>query len=169
MPLAGSFKFMGTPVDTKAAAFATPSYNPQLLFEWLIANGTGTGQADLLYTTPAAGLSLAQSANADLDVNGVLFNVYGAAFNLLKLKALAVLNRSTSPGNITVGRGASNGVVWISAVSAGVVIPPGGANLWVAPSAGVAVTASTADLINVASAATVGTYTYDVMIVGCSA
>lgn len=167
MPLAGKINLAALPRETKAQALGVPTYEPSFAFEWLITTGVGNNQGDLLYV---ASLTLAQSANADLDLNGVLLGAFGGAvLAMLKLKAFGIKAGVANPGNLTVGRGATNGVVWLSAVSAGVLIPPGGANLWVAPVVGVPIVAATADLINVASAATAGTYAYDVLVIGTSA
>lgn len=168
MAVGGKINFAALVTQSKAGGFGSTTFGPQFVYEWILADGTGLNQMDRVYV--AQGLTLAAAANADLDLAASLTDFYGAAFTLAKMKLLGVINRSSSPGTITVGRGATNGVTWISAVSAGVVIPAGGANLWVGPSlAAIAVAAGTADLVNVLAAATAGTYTYDVVVGGTSA
>ena len=135
-------------------------------YDWVIATGTGSGQADLLFSDS---FSVAQSNSFDLDLAGTLVPAFGGTLTLVKCKAFGIFAGAANPGNLTVGRGATNGFPWISAVSAGVVIPPGGGCWWFAPQAGITVTAGTGDLINILAAATSGTYTYDVFLVGTSA
>jgi hypothetical protein len=135
-------------------------------YDWVVATGTGSGQADLIFSDS---YSVAQSNSFDLDLAGLLVPLFAATLTLVKCKAFGIFAGAANPGNLTVGRGATNGFTWISAVSAGVVVPPGGGCWWFAPQAGITVTAGTADLINVTAAATSGTYTYDVFLVGTSA
>ena len=69
-----------------------------------------------------------------------------------------------------VTRPASNGVPLFLAASDGLDVKPGGCFLWLAPDAtGVAVTAGTGDLINIANSSSGTSVTYDVVIIGASA
>ena len=168
MALTGNLKVMLALNEVKTSQdFASPAFALSKEYPWKLAtSGTGASQADLLFADQR---SLAQSANEDLDVNAVLTSPLGTTITMVKIKAIGIFAAAANPGNLTVGRGATNGVVWISAISAGVVVPPGGGQFWFAPLAGLAITAGTSDLINVAAAATTGTYTYDVYLLGTSA
>jgi hypothetical protein len=71
---------------------------------------------------------------------------------------------------VNVTRPAANGVPFMLAAGDGVALPPGGTFLWVAPTAaGVAVTAATADLIDIVNSGAGTSVTYDIVIVGASA
>lgn len=152
--------------ETKTQDAVTASAPFAQSVAWAIANGTAAGKADRVWTGTH---TLAASASEDLDLSGSLATVLGTTFVTVKCKLLFLFNRATSPGAITAGRGASGGWTWISAVSAGVVIPSNGFVCWCAQTDGVAVVATTADLVHIAADATAGTYTYDIAVVGTSA
>src|SRR5262245_47282983 len=168
MALSGLIKIAYALLDEKALDLGGASFPVNKSYDWKVANGVGAAQADKLFTDQR---SIAASANEDLDLNaGGLTDVYGAVFTIARLKALVVKAAVANPGTLTIGRGATNGVPWLSAVSSGVILRPGGVFGWVADEAtGIVVTAGTGDLINFLAAATSGTYTYDVAIVGASA
>ena len=135
-------------------------------FSWSVAPGTGVGLADLKWTSLSR--ALAASANEDHDLAGALLDAFGGAVVFAKLKALYVFNTTALGGNrIRVGRGASNGVPWISAVSAGVDIGPQSGFGWF-DQVGITVTAATADLINVLNLAGGSGVTYDIYLAGSS-
>ena len=135
-------------------------------FQWVVAPGTGVGLADLKWTSLAR--ALAASANEDHDLAGALLDAFGVAVVFAKLKALYVFNTTALGGNrIRVGRGAANGVPWISAVSAGVDIGPQSGFGWF-DQVGITVTPATGDLINVLNTAGVTGVTYDIIIAGSS-
>ena len=115
--------------------------------------------------------TLATSSNEDLDLFGLLSPFFGAtAISLVKLKAFGLFSSANNTTNLTVSRGATNGSLLFTAVSSGVAaIKPGCGFLWWDSSlAGVAVTTTTADLVNVANSAGASAV-YDVYIFGTSA
>jgi hypothetical protein len=139
---------------------------PRLL-QWTVAPGTGVGLADLKWTSLSR--ALAASANEDHDLAGALLDAFGVAVVFAKLKALYVFNTTALGGNrIRVGRGATNGVPWISAASAGVDIGPQSGFGWF-DLVGITVTPTTGDLINVLNTAGVTGVTYDIYLGGSSA
>ena len=154
--------------ETKTGDLGTASFPANKTYTWtLAASGTGANQADLLFTDSR---SVNAGANEDLDVNAILASAFGTTVTMVKLKALFVTAGATNTVNLTVGRGATTGVPWVSAVSSGVVVRPGGVLCWAAPDlAGIGVVAATADVINVAAGAGSGAQSYDVVIVGTSA
>lgn len=126
------------------------------------ANGNGLNQASNIYT---ARRTLATGANENLDLSGVLTNPFGVSIALTKLKALILSAASGNTTNLTVTRPAS-GAPFLLASGDGFVLTPGGIFVLVDPSAaGIAVTAGTGDLINVANAAGASA-TYDAYIIG---
>jgi hypothetical protein len=136
------------------------SYTNALAF----ANGIGANQADVLFTdTRTIG------AAEDLDVaGGALTTAFGATVTLAELKVLIITASTANTGNIIIG-GDANSVPIFSAAptTATVTLKPGGIYVFTDPSAsGVAVTAGTGDIIQVAPSAT--TQAYSVIIMGSS-
>lgn len=131
-----------------------------------LATGTGTSQADLMFTDTR---TLAASGTEDLDVRGSLLTPLGQSFAAVKLKAIIVVAASGNTNNVLVSRPASNGVPWLSAAGDQVIVTPGGVLCWVAPGSGISTTAGTADLITVTNSAGTTGVTYDVVLIGTSA
>jgi hypothetical protein len=153
--------------ETKTGDLGTGAFPVTRTYTWtLAASGVGANQADLVFSDSR---TLAAGASEDLDLNALLVGAFGAPVTMVKMKALLVAAAATNTVSLNVGRGATNGVIWISGI-AGVVVRPGGAQLWVAPDlAGVAVVPATGDLINVTAGAGSGSQAYDVVIIGTSA
>jgi hypothetical protein len=128
-----------------------------------LLDGSGLGQANKVY---ADSVSVAQSVNTDLDLSGTLAGAFGNVV-FTALKALLVVAGDSNPGNLTVGNVTNGIVAWFGAATHSLVCTPGGIILLADPSAaGRTVTAGTADLLRIATPATVGTYTFDVAVVG---
>jgi hypothetical protein len=133
---------------------------------WNVATGTGSGQADKIWSDTR---SLGASATEDLDLSGVLTDLFGTV-TFAKMKAFAIRSAAANLNNINVSRPAgATGVPWFLAVSDGFVLTPGGMFLYALPQTGITVTNSTADLITITNAAGTNTVSYDVVIVGTSA
>jgi hypothetical protein len=134
------------------------------IFQWDVANGTGANQVNLCYQGVR---TLGSAANEDLDLAGSLTNLYGTTV-FTKAKLIAFSSAAANTTNVTVTRGATNGVPWITAVSSGFVLTPSSFFIFTDRSAaGVTVTAATGDLINVANASGASA-TYTVVICGLS-
>ena len=131
-------------------------------------NGTGTtvGNADLLWSDRR---SINASSNEDLDFAGSLTSAFGATLTFARIKAIMVKAASTNANNVVITRPASNGVPLFSAASDAISVLPGGLFLWVAPGAGVTVTASTGDLINISNSGSGTAVSYEIVVVGASA
>ncbi len=145
------------------------SLTPQVQVAGKLTSGILLDQADkVYYARPTIG----GSATLTLDVasGGGLEDVYGDAFAIAKLKAIIIkADLVLCPNVINLQRPASNGVPLFLAVSDGIPIRPGGALCWFAPDlAGVAVTAATADLIDIVNTAA-GNVQPEILIVGASA
>lgn len=131
-----------------------------------LASGTGSGQADMMWSDTR---TLAASSNEDLDLAGSLTGPLGGTLTFAKLKAIIVAAAAGNTNNVQVTRPASNGVPLFLAASDGIAVLPGGFFFWAAPGAGVTVTASTGDLINIANSSSGTSVTYDIVIIGTSA
>lgn len=132
-----------------------------------LASGTGAGQADIVWHDRR---TLAASATEDLDLAGVLVSAFGATLTFARLKAIKVYAASANTNNVNVTRPASNGVPIFLAAGDGLPVKPGGVFEWCAPDAtGIAVTASTGDLLTFTNSAGTTSVTYDVVLIGASA
>lgn len=131
-----------------------------------LASGTSTGQADLCWSDTR---TVAASGTDALDLAGTLAGNLGGTLTIVKLKAVFVRAAAANTNNVRVNRPASNGVPLFLAASDGIDVLPGGLFLWVAPGAGVTVTAGTGDLLNIDNSSSGTSVTYDVVFVGTSA
>lgn len=127
-------------------------------------DGNGINQVEQVFYDDARALN---ATNEDIDVSGsTQTDFQGGALALSKIRLAFFKNRDSDTGDtLTVKQPASNGVpnLFIAAGD-GVKIPPGGMLLYIAPAVDApTVTASTADLINVAKA---DNGTYDILLAG---
>lgn len=132
-----------------------------------LANGTGAGQADRVY---AKSITLAASANQDIDLNGALLDTLGGPAVFAKIKAIAIKAREANTNNVVVGGAAANGFIGpFGAATHTIAIQPGGMFVISAPGAGWTVTAATADLLRVANSGAGTPVTLDIVVIGTSA
>jgi len=128
------------------------------------ANGVAASQANMVYTTT---LSIGSGATTDLDLQGSLTDALGAAFTPVKLKAVYIFSASANTTNLTLFGDAASVPILNTAATTSTLLP-GGVFLMVQPPlAGIAVTATTADIIQIANAAG-ATASVDVILVGTS-
>jgi hypothetical protein len=149
---------------TNPLDLVTPSA-PQM-FQYLLemTSGVGLNQADAVWSDRR---TVAASTTDSLDLAGSLETALGVAFTPARIKGLILRNRGVQ--NLALTRPAAAGVPWLTAAGDAIIIVPGGINIWFAPSAaGIAVTATTADLIDVVNGAGVSV-DYDIVIIGATA
>ncbi len=151
---------------TNALDLGTVTYPLSYRQRTSLASGTASGSADRVFTDTR---TIAASSNEDLDLAGSLTGPLGTTVTIVKLKLILVTAAAGNTNAVRVTRPASNGVPLFLAASDGIDVLPGGCFLWQAPGAGVTVTASTGDLINIANSSSGSSVTYDVVIVGTSA
>jgi hypothetical protein len=126
--------------------------------------GTGLSQADVIFSDTR---STSGTDSLDLIGGGLLDNL-GNIWAPARIKAIIVVAAAANVGNVLLRRPAANGVPFFTAAGDEVPIHPGGAVVIFAPSAaGYVVTAGTGDLIDLAASA--GTVTYDIYLIGASA
>ena len=126
-------------------------------------NGTGANQASARWSDTR---SLLTATNEDLDFAGGVTGPLGAALTFTKIKMILIYALSTNTGAIAVTRPAANGVPFLTTASDGFTLMPGGLFVLTNPSdAGIAVTAATGDLINIANA-TGATQSYQIIVLG---
>lgn len=131
-----------------------------------ITYGTGANQADRLWTDTR---TIAASTTEDLDiVAGGLTDAFGTTFTLAELKVLVVCASTANTNNVVLG-GDANSVPFLSAATTTVSLKPGGCFVFTDPSAGgVAVTADTGDIIQVANSGAGTTVDYNIIMMGSS-
>jgi hypothetical protein len=132
-----------------------------------LASGTGSSQADKIYQ---AQRTLSASATEDLDLAGVLTDIFGAAITFAKVKAIYIKAASGNTNNVVVGgASATQFVAGFGAATHTFAIPPGGFLFVSAPVSGWTVGAGSADLLKVANSGGGTSVTYDIVVVGTSA
>lgn len=130
----------------------------------ILADGTAIDQVDGWWRDRR---SLAAAAE-DIDLRGGLTDGFGVAIAFAKLKVLIIRNRSIVAGETLSVGGDAASVPLFGAVNDIINVGPGGLLVWVNPSlAGIAVTATTGDIIQVDSGA--ATIEYDIIVGGIKA
>lgn len=128
-------------------------------------DGTAASQADKLFMDQR---TVAGSGNEDLNLT-TLVDHFGVALALAKVKSILIKAASGNTDDVVVSPAATNGFLGpFGDASDALSVPPGGSIMLNAPVNGWAVTATTADLINVAAGGATAV-TYDVVLVGTSA
>lgn len=132
-------------------------------FSW--ADGAGASQANRIWTDRR---TLAASASEDLDLAGVLVDVFGTAITFARVRALIVAAASGNANNVILGGVAAGLSTIIAPAATGTVtVRPGGLVAFIAPDAtAYVVTATTADLLHVANSAGGTGVDYDIAIIG---
>lgn len=127
------------------------------------ANGVGANQANVIWSDRR---TLAASTTEDLDfAGGGLTDAFGVAVAPVKLRAVIISSATANTQNITLF-GDAAAILLLNTAATTVTLQPGAVYVYTAPAtAGVAVTATTADIIQVANGA--GTsVTYDIIVIG---
>jgi len=129
------------------------------------ANGVGASQANVIWSDRR---TLAAATTEDLDfAGGGLVDAFGSAIAPAKLRAVFISSAAANVQDITLF-GDVNSIPLLGTAATTVTLQPGGVYLFTAPAtAGVAVTAATGDIIQVANGAGVSV-TYDIVVVGTS-
>lgn len=165
MALQGQVKVTGEFQNSLAQSLSTvvAQARPYALLQY--TDGSGASQASKLWS-PLTGYSVSASTNTDIDLSGSLAGTYGTVV-FTALKGIFIKAGDSNPGNLVVGN-VTNGITApFGAATHSVQVTPGGVLLLATPSAaGWGITAGTADLLRIASAATAGTYTWDVLVWG---
>lgn len=130
-------------------------------YDKVFTDGTGNDQIGSVYLDAARSLA---ATNEDFDLSGATYkDGFEQALAGTALKVVFIKNLDTVTAHkLTLTRPASAGVTgFLDAASDAMTIHPGGMLLWVAPGpdAGV-ITATTADLLNLAAAST---STFDIL------
>jgi hypothetical protein len=142
---------------------AVPTFSKGKTFDINLVDGTGSGQASRVF---ASTRTLASGANEDIDLAGVLTDVFGNALTFATVKAIVIRAAAENTTTLTVGPAATNGFVGpFGAAAHTVQVRPGGALVFAAPQTGWTVTAGTGDLLRITNASGASA-TYSIEIVG---
>lgn len=134
-------------------------------FSDTMTSGTGKDNADLLFADKR---TVSSGSPDDLDLSGVLTDIYGNTLANARIKCMAIKNLSTTAAEILDVGGDLNGLVnWISGTNLLRVHPEGAFVLWAPSATAYAVTAATADILQIAAQA--GSITYEIALLGASA
>lgn len=131
----------------------------------LLSSGTGANQASNMFHDQR---TIGASSSENLDLSGVLTNVFGVVLTFTKIKALFVRAAAANVNDVLLGNGTNPFIGPFGAAGASVVtVKPGGTALFIAPDAtGYAVTAATGDILKVANSGAGTGVTYDIVIIG---
>lgn len=111
--------------------------------------------------------TVSASGTDSLDLAGGLTDAFGNTLTFTKIKGVAVKNKSTTAGDILTLGGNANGVPLFSDTSDKLKINPDGLFLWWDPSAaGITVTATTGDILDIIETGGSNSVTYQIVIVG---
>lgn len=153
-----------TYTNSNDLANAVQSINSSFADE--LSNGTGAvDTADMLF----ADQRTLAATTENLDLAGGLTDVFGNTLTFARIKLLLVHNTNTTAGNnLKIGGAASNAfLLFDNATDIKPVGPNGIALFWEPSAAGMAVTASTGDILKMDAGAS--TIVYKIVIIGSSA
>jgi hypothetical protein len=165
MPLTSTIKASIAGSQTSVLDLGTAEFPFNVAASVALADGTAANQSDRIFSDTR---TITASSTDSLDLAGALTNAFGTV-TFAKVKAVLVKAASGNTNNVNVTRPASNGLPLFLAASDGIPVLPGGAFLWVAPGAGVTVTAGTGDLLDLVNSGAGTSVTYDIVVVGTSA
>ncbi|HEX4816703.1 MAG TPA: hypothetical protein VFV66_28510 [Nonomuraea sp.] len=152
---------------TSSLDLTTPTSALSVARQLRLAQGTGAGQADMIWSDK---VTIAASGTQAIDLAGSLTGPLGGTLTFVKLKMIVVAAVPGNTNNVNVVSDATNGPLLFLAKGDGIPVKPGGLFVWFDPSAaGVPITAGTGDLINLVNSAAGTPVTADVVIVGASA
>ncbi|MFF9197337.1 hypothetical protein ACF09L_19225 [Streptomyces sp. NPDC014779] len=147
--------------------------NPSDLLSWRrgvhLESGTTAGKADLRFADTR---TLAASATEDLDLAGVLTDVFGTALTFVRIKGLFISASAANTNNVVVGAAAANPWTTLLNATGTITLRPGATIAAMSGSAdatGMAVAAGTGDLLKVANSGAGSSVTYDIVVIGASA
>jgi len=158
-------------VQTGTNDFGGPAYTPAIEALLSFTDGTGQGQADILWADIR---TVSSASNDDLDFAGVLSSAFGATIAAAELVALVIINAPASGAanttTLTLGQGSTNPVLLFGGTSPTKTIKPGGVLLLADTDAtGLAtVSAGSADTLRIANGSGASA-TYQIAVLARSA
>lgn len=145
--------------------FQSPNGGVPYSVQFGFTNGAGANQCDRVWADQRV---LNASTNDDLDLAGVLTDVFGVTLTFARIKGMLIRSSAANTQQFTVGAATNPFVSWATGTTPAVVVRPGGLFLLVGPDAtGYTVTAATADILRIANGAGAAV-TYDIVLFGSS-
>lgn len=154
---------------TKTTDLSAPTDRMSLRRAMSLTSGTAAGKADLRFADTR---TLAASATEDLDLAGVLTDVYGVALTFVKIKGLYVKAADANTNNVVIGNAAATAWAALLGATGTVTLRPGAAITLTTgqeDATAYAVAAGSTDLLKIANSGAGTGVTYDIAIVGTSA
>lgn len=150
---------------TSTYDFQAPSGGIPYAKQFLFTNGAGANQSDKVFADQR---TVNASTNDDLDLAGVLADVFGATLTFARIKGMLIASNPNNVQNFSIGAGTNPFATWAGGTTPTVTLRPGGLFMLVAPDAtGYAVTAGTGDILRIANGAG-SAITYDIVLFGSS-
>lgn len=170
MALTGKLTIDFTATQTGSNDFGGPNFTPQFRHIYNIANGTGDDQADILWMDER---TISASSTEDLDMAGVLSDAFGATVTAAEIVGILIDAAAGNTNDVVVGNG-TNPIVGGFLGGSGtqtITIKPGASFVWYSPGDGdgIAVTASTGDILKVANSSSGTSVTYRIAVIARSA
>lgn len=129
-----------------------------------LANGTGANAANQVWSDTR---TLAASGSENLDLAGALTDAFGATITFTKIKAILIKAAPGNTNNVVIGAEATNPWVGLLNSTGTITLRPGaGFMAWAPDSTGMAVVASTGDLIKVVNSAGTTGVDYTIVVIG---
>jgi len=136
--------FLTSSIDLGSVTWNTPA-----LALTDLPQGTGSGQADLVYADTR---TIAASGTYSLDLVGTQdVNVFGVANAFAKIKGIWIYAATGNTNSVVVGNGTNPFVGPFSAGTITITIPPGGELLLTAPVGGWTTTGGASDILKLAN------------------
>ena len=152
------------PTLTSTVGLAETSATAKALVDFTLSAGTGANQADSVYT---ASSTITTGATLSLDLKGSMVDAFGAAFTPSKLRLVYISSRSANSTNLTLFGNAASPLILNTAATT-TTLTPGDCFLTTRrATAGITVTASTADIVDITNAAGASAIV-DIVLVGTS-
>lgn len=154
-------------VLTGTSDFGAPSSRVSFAQQLDLTSGTGAGKADKIWTDQR---TIAASGSDDLDLAGSLTDVFGGSITFATIKVLYVKAAAGNTNDVVVGGDASAAWDTMLGDSGTVTLKPGALLLVASTAANPwAVTATSADILQIANSSSGSSVTYDIAIVGATA
>lgn len=161
----GAFKIAVVGNLSNSPDLGATSYNLNYNKSYSISNGTTADSANMIWTDTR---TIAASGTDDIDLAGSIMDQFGDTITFTKIKGILVSASSSNTNLVLVGGGSNAFINWIGASGDIIKVRPGGTfALYANDSIGYAVTASTADILEIANSSSGTSVTYDIALIGC--
>lgn len=134
-------------------------------YKTTFTNGTGANQVNMMWTDTR---TVSASSSDDLDLAGGLTSAFGTTITFTSIKGIVIKADSSNGDNLSIGGDGSAPIT--SLFNAGtdeIILAPGGTIALINPNAnGYAVTATTADILEITNLDSGASADYDIILIG---